>query len=71
MNTDEIMLAALKAVLDSRWHLRLGQAVYNVARDRYPAIVVDLAGTNVDPFYRDDRIRVFLKRVAYLCDRID
>jgi hypothetical protein len=70
MNTDDIMLAALKAVLDSGHQLRLGQAVYNAARERYPAVVVDLAGSDVDPFYKSERIRAFLARLTELCGRL-
>jgi hypothetical protein len=71
MNTDDILLTALKAVLDSNHELRLGQAVYNVARDRYPAVVVNLAGSDVDPFYRSERIRAFLARLTELCGKLE
>ena len=71
MNTDDILFEALAAVLNSKHKLRLGQAVYNVARDLYPAVVVNLAGSDVDPFYRSERVRAFLVRLSELCDTID
>lgn len=72
MNTDDILMEALATVLTSKHKLRLGQAVYNVARDRYPAAVVNyLNGSDVDPFYKSERIRAFLTRLTELCDRID
>lgn len=65
MDTDEIMKAALTAVLASGHTLRLGQAVYNAAYDRNPA-VAHLAGTMVDPFNHDDRILAFLQACGIL-----
>jgi hypothetical protein len=43
--------------------LRLGQAVYNVAYRRNPA-VAQLAGTEFDPFHDDSRIDAFLKKIG-------
>ncbi len=72
MNTDDILMGALAMVLTSKHRMRLGQAVYNIARDRYPAVVINyLNGSDVDPFYKSERIRAFLARLTELCDRID
>ena len=72
MNTDDILLEALADVLNSKHKLRLGQAVYNAARDRYPSPGINfLAGSDVDPFYKSERIRGFLERLSELCGRID
>lgn len=71
VNRDAIMLEALAAVLSSNHQFRLGQAVYNAARERYPAVVVNLAGSRVDPFYDSSRIRAFLARLTELCGRIE
>lgn len=72
MNTDDILLEALADVLNSKHKLRLGQAVYNAARDHYPAPVINyLAGSDVDPFYKSERIRGFLARLTELCGKLD
>lgn len=72
MNTDAILLEALANVLNSKHKLRLGQAVYNVARDRYPDVVINyLTGSDVDPFYKSERIRAFLARLTELCGKLD
>lgn len=39
---------------------RLGQAWCNVLRVADPAAYLELAGTDIDPFYRDDRVPDFL-----------
>lgn len=49
----------------SPW-FRLGQAVYNVAHTRNPAVVRTLAGSNIDPFHNDDNIHAFLARLREL-----
>ena len=45
--------------------LRLGQAVWNAAVHRCPAVRF-LAGSALDPFYDDTRIRAFLARIREL-----
>lgn len=46
--------------------IRLGQAVYNLAYDRNPA-VARVAGTPIDPFHDDSRIDAFL---AFIGDEL-
>ena len=40
---------------------REGQAIYNAAMDKFPKSTNDLCGTNVDPYYDDSRINIFLE----------
>jgi hypothetical protein len=42
---------------------RLGQASCNVLRVMRPDLYLELAGTEVDPFYRDDRLPAFEQRM--------
>ncbi len=41
-------------------HLRVGQAIYNLVADYIPASIRPV-GSDLDPFYRDDRVMAFLK----------
>lgn len=44
-----------------KWpELRLGQTVYNIAHHRHPEVVRILVGSDIDPFYHNDRIEAFL-----------
>jgi len=43
--------------------LRLGQCVWNVAVERYPEII-SYSGSDIDPFYDDDKIPAFLAVVG-------
>ncbi len=43
--------------------LRRGQAIYNAAYRDNPAIA-QLAGTEFDPFYSDDKIEAFLEKIG-------
>ena len=45
------------------YDIRLGQAVYNIAYGRNPA-VAQLVGSDVDPFYHDSRIDAFLETIG-------
>ena len=49
----------------SPW-FRLGQAVYDAAYKRSPAVVRTLLGSHLDPFYHDERIDAFLARLRVL-----
>lgn len=42
---------------------RLGQAVYNAAMELCPEETIKLKGTKYDPFYDDDRIKIFLNKI--------
>ena len=45
-------------------HLRLGQAVFNLAYLQWPKQVEELVGTDADCFYEDDLIEAFIKSLA-------
>lgn len=60
-----ILEEAQLALHRSPW-FRLGQAVYNAAYKRSPAVVRSLIGTDLDPFYHDERIDAFLARLREL-----
>lgn len=44
-------------------HLRLGQSAMVLLNKRYPNIYKNIAGTEFDPFYNDDKIKPFLKHL--------
>ena len=41
--------------------IREGQAIFNAAANKFPKSTNDLCGTNVDPYYDDNRINIFLE----------
>ena len=43
--------------------LRLGQAMYNILNSYHPNLAVSVRGTELDPFYRDDRVEDFLEYI--------
>ena len=50
-------------------HLRLGQAVFNLAHLLYPYPTSRLVGTELDPFYDDSRVEAFLKELELQTSR--
>lgn len=58
------LLAGASALRARYPELRFGQALYNYAYSRNPA-VAHLAGTDVDPFHLNERVELFLSK---LCD---
>jgi hypothetical protein len=48
-------------LLHPEW--RLGQAYFNFLAQDYPELAKEIAGTDIDPFYVDDRINDFLKHI--------
>lgn len=43
--------------------LRKGQVVFNLVAHYYPAITSEIAGTEVDCYYKDNKIDAFLDEV--------
>lgn len=44
--------------------IRKGQAMYNVLSDEYPNLAIKVIKNEVDPFYVDSRIPMFLRCIA-------
>jgi len=61
MTVQAILDEALWQVLHDP-HIRLGQAVFNIAIERNPSARI-LCGTEFDPFYDDSRVDAFLKKL--------
>lgn len=61
MTTQSILDEARWEVLHNP-HIRLGQAVFNIAVERDPSART-LCGTEFDPFYDDSRVDAFLKKL--------
>lgn len=56
---DFLPAAAERYLARSDW--RWGQAVFNVLYEMRPDLSEQIRGTDLDPFYRDDRVREALR----------
>lgn len=52
-------------------HIRFGQAVFNISYKMYPKEADALRGTEVDCFYRDDRVEAFLTELDKLLAKFE
>jgi hypothetical protein len=50
---------------------RLGQWAFNLLDETYPIIAEAIRGTKFDPFYLDDRMTVFLRRLLDFVDKTE
>lgn len=50
-------------------NLRKGQAAFNYLHSHFPALAIDIAGTDADCFYEDRVIPKFLNRLHDLCNQ--
>lgn len=68
-NTERALIVlreVTQAQYDKPPHIRRGQAMYNRLTEIAPDVALEINGTELDPFYQDDRIDDFLDAIVFI-----
>lgn len=56
-------IRVLALYLRYRWKWRLGQSIFNATYRLFPSAAIEFQGTDLDPYFHDDRVDSFLSSI--------